>query len=103
MGYYTDYELEIYENRSNLTGEQIKNAIISKAEELCILGYAFDRYLEPCDSVKWHDHDEHMREISKDVPNVVLLLSGEGEDSGDIWNKYYLNGKCQECFAQIIT
>ncbi len=36
-----------------------------------------------------------MRTMSKHFAEVVFSLSGEGEESGDIWTKYFLNGKMQ--------
>ena len=30
---------------------------------------------------------------SKTKPNVLFLIDGEGEDSGDIWKQYFKNGK----------
>lgn len=53
------------------------------------------------DSCKWYEHDQFMLPLSADVPNVLFTLHGEGEENGDIWNKYYLNGKMQEARAKI--
>jgi len=47
------------------------------------------------DTVKWYDHETNMRELSKEFPSVVFTLHGEGEESGDFWNKYFLGGKMQ--------
>ena len=52
----------------------------------------FDDYAEPC---KWYDHQEKMVVLSKKFPTVLFTLSGEGEESGDLWVKYFFNGKCQ--------
>jgi hypothetical protein len=43
-----------------------------------------------------------MNEISKEYPNVIFELSGEGEESGDVWKNYYMNGKVQKCQARIV-
>jgi hypothetical protein len=42
---------------------------------------------------KWYDYDKHMRELSEIYPGELFKLSGEGEESGDIWEAYYKNGK----------
>ena len=53
------------------------------------------------DSCKWYEHEDDMKVMSKDFPEVLFTLHGEGEESGDIWNKYFLNGKVQVCKAEI--
>jgi hypothetical protein len=47
---------------------------------------------EPC---KWYEHVEEMKKMSLAFPNVLFTLAGEGEESGDVWRKYFLNGKVQ--------
>lgn len=42
---------------------------------------------------KWYDHDVEMKKISKKHKDIVFILDGEGEESGDIWRTFYLNGK----------
>jgi len=51
---------------------------------------------------KWYEYDEVMKAISMEYPHVVFELSGEGEESGDIWKNYYVNGKVQKCQARIV-
>ena len=50
----------------------------------------------------WRKHDSDMKEISLGYPDMVLFLSGEGEESGDIWKSYYKNGKCQTETAKLM-
>lgn len=54
------------------------------------------------ESCKWYDSHTELGEFSKKYPNWLFVLTGEGEESGDLWKKYYLNGKVQEAKAQII-
>jgi len=86
MGYYTNHKI-IIENDEN---ETILNELIE------IVGY--DPFDDDC---KWYEEPNDMKLISKRYPNVLFTLNGEGEESFDIWVKYYKNGKCQECIAEL--
>ena len=54
------------------------------------------------DSIKWYEHDKDMIKLSKQYPDYIFKLSGQGEDPQDLWITYYYNGKKQYCPA-IIT
>jgi hypothetical protein len=97
MGYYTNYkltlhldpnsqydEIEVYFNDSEHEGEYWHGILDG------------DR-----GSMKWYDHDDDMLAISELFPDVVFKLEGEAEESGDLWIKYYKNGKKQTCNAVI--
>lgn len=51
---------------------------------------------------RWYEHEKDMREISSRYPHIFFTLTGEGEESGDLWKKYFLNGKCQVAKAAIV-
>lgn len=87
MGYYTNYELATSDGEvmSHIEGISIESGY----------GNPFD------DDCKWYEHEEHMREYSKKHPSVRFTLEGEGEESGDIWVKYFKGGLMQECKARI--
>lgn len=53
------------------------------------------------DGIKWYNHEADMRAFSKAFPDVVFKLGGCGEESEDIWAKYFQNGKMQLCKAVI--
>jgi hypothetical protein len=40
--------------------------------------------------------------MSKAIPHVLFTLEGIGEEQGDHWKEYYLDGKMQRCPAAII-
>ncbi len=91
MGYYTSYKLEIIEGDDYTTNYKEE---IGKSTD----GYG-DPFGEEC---KWYEHQKHMKAFSKKYPKTVFKLSGEGEEAGDLWHEYYLNGKMQECKAKIV-
>jgi len=125
MGYCTTYKIssegkpftedetkaieELEKQAESLTGElkeialkditEKKNRKPKNTRELVTKELGFNPFSDDC---KWYDHDKDMREISKKYPETIFILEGEGEESGDIWKKYYLNGKCQVAKAEVI-
>lgn len=98
MGYYTRYKLE-----EPAVGRELGWEIAAEMERYdtdygklssFIGGYG--------ESIKWYEHESDMKGFSKRFPDVVLTLHGEGEESGDIWIKYFKNGKMQKVEAQIV-
>lgn len=88
MGYYTRYELETVRGGDNETDyeEEVTDKV----------GY------NPFgDETKWYSFEKDMKKVSKKHPNSLFELSGEGEESGDIWKAYFKNGKMQMCKAKI--
>jgi hypothetical protein len=67
-----------------------------------ILEIVADAWLNNLDECKWYEHEQDMRIFSKLFPEVVFTLKGEGEEPGDLWFKYFQNGKMQKAEA-IIT
>lgn len=90
MGYYTKYNLNIISEDVHLL-EEAKKKI-----------YEISEYNDFNDTIKWYDHEDDMKELSEIYPETVFELSGEGEDNGDIWKKYFLNGKMQIAKAKIV-
>jgi len=88
MGYETRYDLSV-------TG--VANADEIRQQVIDVSGYEY--VLE--DGCKWYDHESDVRRVSAAHPDALFELSGEGEESGDIWIKYFKGGKMQECRAVI--
>ena len=60
---------------------------------------AYTPFNEPC---SWYTHVDDMCKITKGFPETIIALYGDGEESGDLWVKYFLNGKVQREQAEII-
>lgn len=102
MGYYTRHELEIKENRSNLSYDEVLKQTVEKLDELGVINYALDYDLAPYNDVKWYEHKRDMKQLSLEVKDVLFELSGEGEETGDAWKEYWINGKYQRCQAELV-
>ncbi len=89
MGYQTRYDL------SDNSADVVELASDISEYDLSCMGFGIS------DDIKWYDHDRDMKKVSEAFPDTLITLRGEGEDSGDIWTTYYLNGKMQRCKAVI--
>ena len=87
MGYYTRHKLTI------ISGDDFKTDYRKEIGEESDYGDPFG------DECKWYNHEKDMRAYSKKHPKVLFELSGEGEEAGDLWKEYYLNGKMQRAKA----
>ena len=93
MGYYTDYKLSV-----SAVNEDQEEAL----EKIFSDGLGMEEWGEEWfASGKWYDHEEDMKRISLEFPNVLFELYGDGEESDDMWYKYFRNGKMQYCPARI--
>lgn len=112
MGYETDYSLRILKTRFAVSEIAPTFVDITCTDEgLSIIDdlrqsnesaeYCLDFEGESEAYAKWYDHNFDMLEFSKKYPDILFKLHGEGERNGDLWDKYFLNGKMQECKAVI--
>jgi len=84
MGYYTYYTLSYYgfpedeqalcdfepkESDFNLPPQYMKQLIADNGDN----------------DWKWYDWLEDMRKLAKMFPNILFVLDGDGESSGDVW------------------
>ena len=93
MGYQTYYTLTVEpEDRE----EELLEELLDPNDKDWKLG---DPLQESC---KWYEHEREMVALSKRFPDVVFHLRGEGEESGDIWEKDFWNGLMQERPAEIV-
>lgn len=89
MGYYTTYNLEVVSGNDGVTDYE------KEITELSGYQYLFG------DHVKWYNHEDDMRHYSAKHSNTLFMLRGEGEEPGDLWCAYFLNGKMQMTLAKI--
>ena len=121
MGYYTRYSMEIQDiDNKGYDSYKIAKYMLDKLKESGRF-YAFEYELKDfvgnedtvprtrCelsldgdDECKWYDNEDDMLLLSKEFPDVLFKLHGEGEDNEDIWDKYFMNGKMQYCPAKIM-
>lgn len=101
MGYYTSYTLSWDCGNSKTTWDEVSKEIKSRQNEGQILFHGEDGGGDNAEPCKWYEHEKDVAEFSKLYPDVLFELDGAGEDKGDIWRKYFLNGKVQVCEAKI--
>lgn len=103
MGYYTDYELKLtadFDIISKYPQLEFLPAVLEK-----YTGYVFETtglHSACLSGAKWYDHHIDMVNMSKDFPEILFQLNGEGEESGDTWRSFYKNGKATKLIP-IIT
>ncbi|MGN4664765.1 hypothetical protein ACTFRP_02525 [Bacillus cereus group sp. MYBK234-1] len=102
MGYYTTHTL----NAKNEDISKILSDLREKMEAGVLdfhtdIFYALQMDGNYYDAVKWYNYENEMSAISRLYPEVVFELTGEGEESGDLWRDYYKNGKVQSCITKI--
>lgn len=103
MGYYTHYSLKTLHPADETELAQDKHRLIVADLRLEIddARMALDIDGGASEDSKWYDHEADLRTFSERHPFVLFELHGEGATNDDLWYKYFLNGKMQECAARI--
>lgn len=94
MGYYTKFSLELI----GCINEEQEDQILNEN----VLGYDCPLSMMLKDEYKWYSWQINMQMISKKYPTVLFKLSGIGEEKGDMWDCYFLDGKYQFCKSKVI-
>lgn len=94
MGYNTKYAISV---RCNNSASVIANVRMGSVQAAC----AIDSQGNPSEGVTWYDHERELRTASLWCKDVLFTLTGYGEESGDAWRKYFMNGKMQMAKAVI--
>ena len=106
MGYNTRYSLKVELMVEGKVVELVDDAplaavIAELRESNEEANYSLDAEGGSEEASKWYEHEKDLREFSSRHGNILFTLHGEGEENEDIWNKYFLNGKCQVAKAEI--
>jgi len=86
MGYYTYHNINIVAGDKSLLDSEEFQSFFEKTTNY-VFGVINER------NVKWYDSEKDMVTISKQYPNVVFEVYGDGENYDDNWVAYYCNGK----------
>ncbi len=84
MGYDTFYNVNIIsfnEEERNAVREEIARAAFDERAKSSDVDYGFEAH--------WYDHDDDLKAIAKRHPDVIIEVSGDGEDPNDIWASRY--------------
>lgn len=107
MGYATRFTLFAH----HVSDPEMAERILEALRSCDVINYALDadyHFVEDgiefftYDPVNWYDHEEDMRAISKEFPDIHFELNGAGELNDDIWTQHFLGGKSQLCMAEIV-
>lgn len=104
MGYCTTFRLNWAYLGSRFCSEPLETQVseaIAAAQEDGETLYGINPDGDTNEPCKWYKHESEMRKFSEKFPEVLFTLEGEGEESGDIWRKYFVNGKMQVAKAKI--
>lgn len=102
MGYYTYYQLACEAVHGFITNKQLE--IIQKRFDEITKEEDFFQKLTSGDSVetKWYNHEDDMKKLALEFPNILFTLEEEGEERDDWWIKQFCGNIYRESRAQII-
>jgi len=101
MGYYTSFTMTTDGGDDGAINNYLVNQIWHGT--IYALEYDNDHNWYASDTQKWYEHDSDMKELSKQFPEVLFTLTGEGEDTGDVWRTWYRGGEIISEWALDVT
>ena len=100
MGYYTDYFIEIIDEKNeNVDFEKIVEDLEQISGEY--IESDASRFLDNTNA-KWYGWEKDIKTLSLKYPNLLFKINGIGEEYNDIWRAYIKNGKIQFTRAKLI-
>jgi hypothetical protein len=101
MGYYTNFTIEIKDAPCSPVTRYDLDLIAVRFKEVSHQSFYVEGSSLGLDESKWYRHEEDLKRISLEYPSYLFTVYGEGEDTEDLWVKYFLNGKMQSEKAEI--
>lgn len=84
MGYNTRYTIV------SVDGDVMKfRDAFSRHKTATDSGYRFFGIGVSSSPIKWYEHDQHIVDVMAAANALEVVLHGEGEESGDVWEKRY--------------
>lgn len=104
MGYRTYYNLAITNSEQEPVSDEYSEKIIAdlRWEEHSDVWYAIGEDGNSQQDTTWNDIDTDMKTFSLKYPDNIFEISGQGDESDDLWSTYYKNGKMQHCSVEFI-
>jgi hypothetical protein len=93
MGYYTQYSMGVFYADSL---EPVGDKLMAQVEKQIAETDEYAHYIlfeNPWDETNWYDHEQDMKVFSVLFPDLLFTLSGDGEEQGDVWRKFFVRGK----------
>jgi hypothetical protein len=92
MGYVTNFKLQL-EGEQQVVDSFIAAKVKVASYDSVIIGELLEEYDGKYQgSWKWYDYDSDMTNISSAWPEITFILTGYGEEPGDIWQYKYRSG-----------
>lgn len=94
MGYYTNFEIRVLD--CELPIKNLVSLFKIHCDE-CFDADGKDDIIHVYGS-KWYEHEKELSNVSKhELPTFIIEVMGYGEENGDVWRKFFFNGKVQRC------
>lgn len=87
MAYNTRYRLT--QERNPVSAASLAALIQDDTEA----GFALGIDGSSCERSMWYKHEKSLCAMSAKISDTLLKLHGEGEEAGDVWDKYFVGGK----------
>jgi len=101
MGYYTHYDVKI----TGIDNENQAVKIVQEydlAQDYCYIISPIGTEITASFESKWCDWEKDGVALSRNYPQILIEISGLGEDRDDIWKARIRNGDCETVSAKIV-